>query len=203
MRSIHQTWLSICLCLPLAVATSYSAASNRYQPLPAHATGHTASTSSLSVTSASPSSSASPASDEAAKNSSSVLGRAVNTLGVRYRWGGSSPEKGFDCSGLVRYAFDDIDSVDLSRTSNAMARTDGKKVARGELEPGDLLFFNIRGGRINHVAIYLGNDRFIHAPRRGKAVTIDTLNKPYWKTHYAMAKRVLPSNEPQLRVTTR
>jgi cell wall-associated NlpC family hydrolase len=199
MRSLHQTWLSICLCLPLAAVASHSAASNRYQPLPAHSTGHTASTSSISNTPAS----ASPERTEAAKNSSSVLGRAVNTLGVRYRWGGSSPEKGFDCSGLVRYAFDDIDSVDLSRTSNAMARTDGKKVARNDLEPGDLLFFNIRGGRINHVAIYLGNDRFIHAPRRGKAVTIDTLNKPYWKTHYAMAKRVLPSNEPQLRVTSR
>ncbi|MEN0107939.1 MAG: C40 family peptidase [Pseudomonas sp.] len=167
--------------------------------MPAHSSGHTASTSSISTAP----SSTSPASSEAAKNSSSVLGRAVNTLGVRYRWGGSSPEKGFDCSGLVRYAFDDIDSVDLSRTSNAMARTDGKKVARGDLEPGDLLFFNIRGGRINHVAIYLGNDRFIHAPRRGKAVTIDTLNKPYWKNRYAMAKRVLPSDEPQLRVTTR
>lgn len=195
MRSIRQTWLSICLCFPLAAVATHSMASSRYQPLPAHATGHTASSSSFS--------NAAPASSEAAKNSSSVLGRAVNTLGVRYRWGGSSPEKGFDCSGLVRYAFNDIDSVDLSRTSNAMARTDGKKVARSDLEPGDLLFFNIRGGRINHVAIYLGNDRFIHAPRRGKAVTIDTLDKPYWKTRYALAKRVLPSQEPQLRVTAR
>jgi cell wall-associated NlpC family hydrolase len=200
MRSIQQTWLSICLCLPLAVAASHSVASTRYQPLPAHASGHTAAS---GVTSGSVSSTPPAVHSEAAKNSSTVLGRAVNTLGVRYRWGGSSPEKGFDCSGLVRYAFDDIDSVDLSRTSNAMARTDGKKVARNALKPGDLLFFNIRGGRVNHVAIYLGNDRFIHAPRRGKAVTIDTLDKPYWKTRYALAKRVLPSNEPQLRVTTR
>ncbi|MGY4534040.1 murein DD-endopeptidase [Pseudomonas sp. TE3786] len=200
MRFLPQTWLSICLCLPLTVAATHSVASNRYQPLPAHATGHTATSDASSSTSAH---AATAANSEAAKNSSVVLGRAVNTLGVRYRWGGSSPEKGFDCSGLVRYAFDDIDSVDLSRTSNAMARTDGKKVARDALKPGDLLFFNIRGGRVNHVAIYLGNDRFIHAPRRGKAVTIDTLNKPYWKTRYALAKRVLPSTEPQLRVTTR
>ncbi len=199
MRFFHQTWLSVCLCFPLAAALNPAEASNRYQPLPAHSTGHTASSNSSS-TAATP---AVATSNEAAKNSSSVLGRAVNTLGVRYRWGGSSPEKGFDCSGLVRYAFNDIDSVDLPRTSSAMARAQGKKVSRSDLKPGDLLFFNLRGARVNHVAIYLGNDRFIHAPRRGKAVTIDTLNKPYWKDRYALAKRVLPSSEPQLRVTSR
>mgnify|MGYP002739029181 FL=1 len=133
-----------------------------------------------------------------------MLSRAVNQLGTPYRWGGSTPGKGFDCSGLVKYAFNDIEDVDLPRTSNAMANGDhGVKVARKDLKPGDLLFFNIRSRRVNHVAIYLGNDRFIHAPRTGKNVTIDTLNKPYWQKHYVVAKRVLPQHQQQLRLAKR
>ncbi|WP_137819312.1 C40 family peptidase [Pseudomonas sp. 2FG] len=198
MRSIYLTWLTLCLALPLAAQ-----ATNRYQPLPAGSTGHT-----VKAYSASNRSTHKPSpSALAAEHSSSVLSRAVNALGIRYRWGGSTPEKGFDCSGLVKYAFDNIDEVDLPRTSNAMSRADGQRVSRDQLEPGDLLFFNIRSRKVNHVAIYLGNDRFIHAPRRGKSVTIDTLNKPYWKRHYALAKRVLPNNEPasgsQLRLSQR
>ncbi|EIK98553.1 cell wall-associated hydrolase [Pseudomonas sp. M47T1] len=129
------------------------------------------------------------------KQSSEVLSRAVNVLGTPYRWGGSSPSKGFDCSGLVKYAFNDVHAVDLPRTSNAMAAGHGQKVDQKDLKPGDLLFFNIKSRRVNHVAIYLGNDRFIHAPRRGKAVSIDTLNKPYWQEHYVVAKRVLPKDQ--------
>lgn len=138
------------------------------------------------------------------KESSNVLSRAVNVLGTPYRWGGSSPSKGFDCSGLVKYAFNDA-TFNLPRTSNAMASGHGEKVERKDLKPGDLIFFNIKSRRVNHVAIYLGNDRFIHAPRRGKAVSIDTLNKPYWEQHYVVAKRVLPK-EPagkQMRVVQR
>jgi len=139
----------------------------------------------------------------AAKQSSNVLSRAVNVLGTPYRWGGSSPSKGFDCSGLVKYAFNDVSAVDLPRTSNAMASGHGLKVERKDLKPGDLLFFNIKSRKVNHVAIYLGNDRFIHAPRRGKSVTIDTLKKPYWDNHYVVAKRVLPKDHAALRVAQR
>jgi len=136
------------------------------------------------------------------KQSSNVLSRAVNVLGTPYRWGGSSPSKGFDCSGLVKYAFNDA-TFDLPRTSNAMASGHGQKVERADLKPGDLIFFNIKSRRVNHVAIYLGNDRFIHAPRRGKSVTIDTLKKPYWESHYVVAKRVLPKEPHQMRVVQR
>ena len=136
------------------------------------------------------------------KESSDVLSRAVNVLGTPYRWGGSSPSKGFDCSGLVKYAFNEA-TFDLPRTSNAMASGHGEKVDRDDLKPGDLIFFNIKSRRVNHVAIYLGNDRFIHAPRRGKSVSIDTLNKPYWDNHYVVAKRVLPKEPNQLRVVQR
>jgi chitinase len=139
------------------------------------------------------------------KQSSEVLSRAVNMLGTPYVYGGTTPKKGFDCSGLVKYAFKDVRSVDLPRTSNAMAEGHGQKVDRKDLKPGDLLFFNIEGRRVNHVAIYLGNDRFIHAPRTGKNVSIDTLDKPYWDEHYVVAKRVLPKQKqgPVLRLSQR
>jgi len=130
------------------------------------------------------------------KQSSNVVNRAVKAIGTPYRWGGTSPTKGFDCSGLVKYAFNDVSEVDLPRTSNAMAEGHGQKVDRKDLKPGDLLFFNIKSSQVNHVAIYLGDDRFVHAPRRGKAVTIDTLKKPYWDSHYVVAKRVLPKQPP-------
>ena len=137
------------------------------------------------------------------KQSSTVVNRAVNAIGTPYRWGGTSPTKGFDCSGLVKYAFNDVREVDLPRTSNAMAEGHGQKVDRKDLKPGDLLFFNIKSRKVNHVAIYLGNDRFVHAPRRGKSVTIDTLKKPYWDSHYVVAKRVLPKQPPSQKGTVR
>jgi murein DD-endopeptidase len=130
------------------------------------------------------------------KQSSNVVNRAVKAIGTPYRWGGTSPTKGFDCSGLVKYAFNDVSEVDLPRTSNAMAEGHGQKVDRKDLKPGDLLFFNIKSQKVNHVAIYLGDDQFVHAPRRGKSVTIDTLKKPYWDSHYVVAKRVLPKQPP-------
>jgi len=137
------------------------------------------------------------------QQSSKVLSRAVNVLGTPYRWGGSSPSKGFDCSGLVKYAFNDVAAVDLPRTSNAMASGHGQKVDRKDLKPGDLLFFKLKSRQVNHVAIYLGNDRFIHAPRRGKSVSIDTLKKPFWNKNYVIAKRVLPKEQNNLRIVQR
>lgn len=205
MRPFFKTWLTVCLLLPLAAH-----ATNREQRLPNGFNVHTTSTAAVrstkgahaKVTSSSAASSkvaktTRQVASMPAKQSSDVLSRAVNVLGTPYRWGGSSPSKGFDCSGLVKYAFNDIDEVDLPRTSNAMASGHGVKVDRKDLKPGDLLFFNIKSRRVNHVAIYLGNDRFIHAPRRGKRVSIDTLNKPYWQSHYVVAKRVLPKEQPQ------
>jgi len=203
MRPFFKTWLTICLLLPLAAH-----ATNREQRLP-NVNGFTPK-SHVSV----PSSKNKPGVQRlsttnsklvppmATKASSNVLSRAVNVLGTPYRWGGSSPSKGFDCSGLVKYAFNDA-TFDLPRTSNAMAAGHGEKVERKDLKPGDLIFFKLKSRRVNHVAIYLGNDRFIHAPRRGKSVTIDTLNKPYWDTHFVVAKRVLPKEPGALRVVQR
>ena len=219
MRPIFKTWLTICLLMPLAAH-----ATNREQHLPSGFTGYTAKSSAGAAYVASNSKTsnktvARPASSKAHRKapgkianasltaanmqSSTVLSRAVNVLGTPYRWGGSSPSKGFDCSGLVKYAFNDVAAVDLPRTSSEMASGHGQKVERKDLKPGDLLFFNIKSRKVNHVAIYLGNDRFIHAPRRGKSVTIDTLKKPYWQSHYVVAKRVLPKEKASLQVVQR
>ncbi len=218
MRSFFKTWLTICLLMPLAAQ-----ATNREQRLPS-INGHTAKSpatvTQLSEISAPTSRqpgkhnsslkvrhsvlTTAVATAPNAEQSSTVLSRAVNVLGTPYRWGGSSPSKGFDCSGLVKYAFNGVAAGDLPRTSNAMATGHGLKVDRKDLKPGDLLFFNIKSRKVNHVAIYLGNDRFIHAPRRGKAVTIDTLKKPYWDNYYTIAKRVIPKEQnSHLRVVQR
>ena len=203
MRPFFKTWLTICLLLPLAAH-----ATNREQRLP-NVNGYTPKSHvSAPLSKNKPSAQrVSTANSKlvppmATKASSNVLSRAVNVLGTPYRWGGSSPSKGFDCSGLVKYAFNDA-TFDLPRTSNAMAAGHGEKVERKDLKPGDLIFFKLKSRRVNHVAIYLGNDRFIHAPRRGKSVSIDTLNKPYWDTHYVVAKRVLPKEPGALRVVQR
>ncbi|MHC6227872.1 C40 family peptidase [Pseudomonas sp. X10] len=202
MPPFFKTWLTLCLLLPLAAH-----ATNREQRLPNGFTGYTVNTSvkhapvKHRVNRARPANAANTANlsvpSMSAKQSSDVLSRAVNVLGTPYRWGGSSPSKGFDCSGLVKYAFNDIEDINLPRTSSAMAQGHGVKVSRKDLKPGDLIFFNIKSRRVNHVAIYLGNDRFIHAPRRGKRVSIDSLSKPYWQKHYVVAKRVLPKEQAE------
>ncbi|MCX5509468.1 C40 family peptidase [Pseudomonas sp. BJa3] len=215
MPPFIKTWLTLCLLLPLAAH-----ATNREQRLPSGFTGYTtnadATVKRTPIQYRSSSVRARPANAAkqqqavgmqavamSPKQSSEVLSRAVNVLGTPYRWGGSSPKKGFDCSGLVKYAFNDVADVDLPRTSNAMARGQGVKVAKSDLKPGDLIFFNIKSRRVNHVAIYLGNDRFIHAPRTGKRVSIDSLEKPYWQKHYVVAKRVLPKNQQALALAKR
>lgn len=208
MPPLLKTWLTLCLLLPLAAH-----ATNREQRLPNGFTGYTSNASARhapvrqTVLRARPASAASTRGVQVAamspKQSSNVLSRAVNVLGTPYVWGGSNPKKGFDCSGLVKYAFNDVADVDLPRTSNAMAQGHGVKVAKGDLKPGDLIFFNIKSRQVNHVAIYLGNDRFIHAPRRGKRVSIDNLSKPYWQKHYVVAKRVLPKDQQQLSLAKR
>ena len=134
----------------------------------------------------------------------SVVSRAMDAVGTPYRWGGTNPKKGLDCSGLVKYAFNGVKGANLPRTSNAMASGHGQKVDRKDLKPGDLLFFNIESRKVDHVAIYLGNDRFVHAPSRGKSVTVDTLKKPYWDSHYVVAKRVTqPAPKGTMRVVQR
>jgi len=117
---------------------------------------------------------------------------ALSLVGIRYRYGGNSPEQGLDCSGLVRYVFKEAGGTDLPRTSNEMSRR-GQPVDKQDLQPGDLVFFNTLNRAFSHVGIYLGNNQFIHAPSAGRNVRVENMDMTYWKTRFNGARRVLES----------
>lgn len=109
-------------------------------------------------------------------------------IGKPYRWGGHTPEQGFDCSGLVHWSYARV-GVALPRVVSGQRRA-GRPVVADELEPGDLVFFAIEGDRISHVGVYVGDDQFVHAPRRGKPVRRDSLGDPYWRERWNGSRRV-------------
>lgn len=119
-----------------------------------------------------------------------VLMRALGLVGTPYRWGGNTPEGGFDCSGLVGFVFLDAARVYLPRTTRELAKVDAKQPPPDRLAPGDLVVFENRGTPF-HVGIYVGKGRFVHAPSTGGTVRLDRLDGPYWGRHYAGARRIL------------
>jgi cell wall-associated NlpC family hydrolase len=114
---------------------------------------------------------------------------AMGFMGIPYRWGGSTPEAGFDCSGFVQYVFRQAAGLVLPRSSFDQIRQ-GTAVARGELQPGDLVFFNTMRATASHVGIYIGENRFIHAPRTGKTVEIADFTNVWWQARYDGARRL-------------
>lgn len=118
-----------------------------------------------------------------------VLQKALALLGTPYRWGGTSPDNGFDCSGLVGYVFRNALGIELPRVSRDMARNGQVVEDREEMTAGDLVFFG-RRGRVDHVGIYLGEGRFVHAPSRGKTVSVSRLDSGYWSHKFMQARRV-------------
>ncbi|WP_057920148.1 C40 family peptidase [Lysobacter antibioticus] len=119
-----------------------------------------------------------------------VLMRAISLVGTPYRYGGNTPDSGFDCSGLVNYVYRDMLSLSLPRTSRDLASYQGPKIEPMRLAAGDLVFFGSKGN-VSHVGIYVGEGRFVHAPSTGGTVRLDHLDGPYWVSHYSGAKRVL------------
>ncbi|MFC5474111.1 C40 family peptidase [Paraherbaspirillum soli] len=117
---------------------------------------------------------------------------AMNVLGIRYKYGGNSPENGLDCSGLVRYVFKDAWGVNVPRTSVELSRS-GEKVDKQDLQPGDLVFYNTLKRSFSHVGIYLGDNKFIHAPAAGGQVRIESMDMAYWKNRFNGARRI---NDP-------
>jgi cell wall-associated NlpC family hydrolase len=120
---------------------------------------------------------------------------AFGLLGVAYRFGGETPEDGLDCSGLVRHVFQQVTGITLPRTAKEMSGVGGA-VARTELVPGDLVFFNTRRFAFSHVGIYVGDARFIHAPRRGRDVEIASLDNSYWGQRFDGARRLIGARAP-------
>ena len=118
-----------------------------------------------------------------------LIGNAMGLLGVSYRFGGTSVNSGFDCSGFMQHIFRKTMQINLPRTSAEQAKM-GVAVSRSELQPGDMVFFSTSRGRISHVGLYIGNNRFIHAPRTGKSIEITSLGNKYWNSKYVTARRV-------------
>ncbi|WP_145130380.1 C40 family peptidase [Pseudomonas sp. URMO17WK12:I11] len=123
----------------------------------------------------------------------SILERGMSLIGTRYRFGGTSEQSGFDCSGFIGYLFREEAGMTLPRSTREMINVDAPKVARNKLKPGDLLFFSTNGrGRVSHAGIYLGDNQFIHSSsRRSGGVRIDSLGDRYWSKTFLEAKRAL------------
>jgi cell wall-associated NlpC family hydrolase len=129
-------------------------------------------------------------STEVSVGTEDVVEFAKKYIGVPYLWGGNSPSKGFDCSGLVVYVFHQARHKKLPRTSTEMARL-GKSLGSKTPSPGDLVFFNTLGDDYSHVGIYVGSGKFISAPSTGGKVRIDDMRSHYWASRYTEARRVL------------
>ena len=110
---------------------------------------------------------------------------AAQQVGAPYRFGGSAPG-GFDCSGLVHYAYR-IAGKRVPRTTTELWR-EALPVNRGDLQAGDLVFFRI-DGKMSHVGLYLGDDRFVHAPRTGRTVSVETLGSDFYGQRFIRAGR--------------
>jgi cell wall-associated NlpC family hydrolase len=118
-----------------------------------------------------------------------LLGKAMQLIGVKYRFGGTNPETGLDCSGYVQYVYKSSVGVNLPRTASEQARI-GERIATSEVRPGDMVFFNTRGFNNSHVGIYVGNGMFVHAPNSRSRVRFDSLESGYWKTKFTGVRRV-------------
>ncbi|MPW18413.1 peptidoglycan endopeptidase [Paraburkholderia sp. CNPSo 3157] len=118
--------------------------------------------------------------------------QAMGLVGVPYRWGGNTPDSGFDCSGLVHYVVQRAASVNLPRTTADMSSR-GESVEPDEIAPGDLIFFNTTGRPHSHVGIYVGKLRFVNAPSTGGTVRLDYLTNPYWARRFDGIRRVAPA----------
>lgn len=127
--------------------------------------------------------------DRAATSAQELAIQAMALIGIRYTFGGRTPDTGFDCSGLVRYVFNHVTGRSLPHTSFEMARM-GTSIDRGALQPGDLVFYNTRGARFSHVGIYIGDGRFIHSPSNGGHVHIVEMRGRYWLSRFDGARRL-------------
>lgn len=112
---------------------------------------------------------------------------ALGLMGAPYRYGGTDPVQGFDCSGLVSYVFRQAAGASLPRTSSSQAAT-SRRISRSKLREGDLVFFNTLGRANSHVGIYIGDGRFINAPSSGGRVRIDSMDNPYFAKRFDSAR---------------
>ena len=127
---------------------------------------------------------------QAIDKASGVALQALTHLGTPYRASGLSPQTGFDCSGLVVYVYLEGAGLALPRNTFDLSRL-GQPVEAAELRPGDLVFYNTQRRDYSHVGIYLGEERFIHAPSSGGEVRVENLRAGYWMRRYSGARRLI------------
>ena len=122
-----------------------------------------------------------------------VILQGLKLVGVRYRLGGNDESSGLDCSGFVRLVFKDSIGASLPRTAQEMSEV-GQRVDTSQLKPGDLVFFNTMRRTFSHVGIYLGDNHFMHAPRTGAEVRVESMESSYWVKRYNGARRIIDGN---------
>ncbi|MBL8405467.1 MAG: C40 family peptidase [Dechloromonas sp.] len=122
-----------------------------------------------------------------------VILQGLKLVGVRYRLGGNNEDSGLDCSGFVRLVFKDSIGASLPRTAKEMSEV-GQQIDASQLKPGDLVFFNTMRRTFSHVGIYLGDNHFMHAPRTGAEVRVESMDSSYWVQRYNGARRILEGN---------
>ena len=118
-----------------------------------------------------------------------VLMKAFSLTGIKYTYGGKTPESGFDCSGFVSYVFRNAINLTLPPSARAISQI-GKTIKKDELQPGDLVFFNTLKSAFSHVGIYIGDNKFIHAPRTGAAVRVESMQASYWSSRFNGGQRL-------------
>jgi cell wall-associated NlpC family hydrolase len=119
-----------------------------------------------------------------------VILKGLELVGINYRWGGANADSGLDCSGYVQVVFKDAMGLVLPRTAREMSEV-GEQVDFSALKPGDLVFFNTMRRAFSHVGIYLGDNYFLHAPRKGAEVRVESMQQSYWMQRYNGARRLI------------
>lgn len=122
-----------------------------------------------------------------------ALLQTLLALGLDYRYGGGSPETGFDCSGLVAHVFREAYGIRLPHNARAQSEY-GERVSLSELRAGDLVFYNTQNRPYSHVGIYLGDGRFVHAPKTGAQVRVEAIGGRYWMKRFDGARRIQPGS---------
>ncbi|MEI7455263.1 MAG: NlpC/P60 family protein [Nitrosomonadales bacterium] len=133
-----------------------------------------------------------PQDDEAQMSNLAIY--AMSLHDTPYQYGGASRSNGFDCSGFVQFVFQNSLGLNLPRTSAEMGRI-GTPMDAAQLRPGDLVFFNTTRSMNSHVGIFIGENRFVHSPKTGKAIMITSLNEKYWHARYNGARRITPNKQ--------
>ena len=118
-----------------------------------------------------------------------IILHAISQTGVKYKYGGITPDSGFDCSGFVRYVFQQAANLTLPHGARAISQV-GTKISKDELQPGDLVFFNTLRSVTSHVGIYVGNNRFIHSPSAGGTISVTDMNDAYWAKRFTGARHI-------------